>query len=119
LLVSKEIDIRDVSSITSLKRFFFFVNIFTFQYIKAKKIKKVVNPVLAANFEAKWAEFKQQYGEDSLKARPILCFHGTRKKNLPSIVKNGLVLPGSKITTTKFFFFEEEKVIPKANGLCH
>jgi len=40
-------------------------------------------------FERRWAELKQ-----TSRAVPILCYHGTRRENLQSILKMGLVVPG-------------------------
>lgn len=41
-----------------------------------------------------WEALKAEYGEKHKYAKPSLAFHGTASKNIPSIARKGLLVPG-------------------------
>eukprot|EP01102_Stenamoeba_stenopodia_P001165 TRINITY_DN11010_c0_g1_i1.p1 TRINITY_DN11010_c0_g1~~TRINITY_DN11010_c0_g1_i1.p1 ORF type:complete len:397 (+),score=72.78 TRINITY_DN11010_c0_g1_i1:67-1257(+) len=59
-------------------------------------IENVLNNHLARKFVRQWVIFRGQYGENSKEATPVLGFHGTKFKNIPTILNTGLMVPGGK-----------------------
>ncbi|ELR21503.1 Poly(ADPribose) polymerase catalytic domain containing protein [Acanthamoeba castellanii str. Neff] len=58
-------------------------------------IKRVLQVELVRRFMAKWLELKRTYGSYAEEARPRLGFHGTPEANIPNILQQGLLVPGT------------------------
>jgi len=79
------------------KKYIYYIK-FIFFFLSRIKVKAIevarINPAVRHKFEKRWKQLSQRKVTLG-RVRINLCFHGTRIRNYPSILKEGLIVPGS------------------------
>ncbi|XP_028407695.1 uncharacterized protein LOC114530286 isoform X2 [Dendronephthya gigantea] len=71
-------------------------------HLKIQSLENIMKYNLVRRFNSAWEKMSVKYEKESRKHRelyvtkPKVAFHGTRKGNIPNIVRNGLLVPGGK-----------------------
>ncbi|XP_065177624.1 uncharacterized protein LOC135808369 [Sycon ciliatum] len=71
-------------------------------HLRILKVENILKDDLARRFESCWNKMRTAYWHsvrrkiDNFQCEPVMAFHGTNERNLPNIVKQGLVVPGTK-----------------------
>ena len=71
-------------------------------HLKIQSLENIMKYSLVYRFNDAWEKISKKYEKESRKfpreyvTTPMVAFHGTRQGNVPSIVRNGLLVPGGK-----------------------